>query len=409
MLAQRRTATVGSVVLGLVALLVSCSKVPLLAPTSAAITIILEANSVSLNSQASIVATVILGGVASSGGTGGTSTGRPGAGNPVQNGTQVTFTTTLGTIQPCVAYTHDGQVQVTFLSGNSSGVATITAYSGGASAQTTLKVGTAAVKTITVSAAQQSLPAGGGATQIVANVTDDGGSPIGGVLVTFSTDHGTVTPAALATDSNGNATTVLSTTATSKVTATAGAVSSTAYTINVNVRGLTSFTANPTSTTAGTPITFNVTLSTGANVSNVHVDFGDGAAQDLGPIGATTTVPHSYNAPGSYTATATSHDATGDTGSLSTSVIVGALPVILSAAPNPSATDTPTTYTVGGVGSAVVDHYVWSWDDGTAAYTTTAPQTTHSFSSRGSKTTRVDVIGVGGGTLGSAQVAITVQ
>ena len=64
-----------------------------------------------------------------------------------------------------------------------------------------------------------------------------------------------------------------------------------------------------------------------------------------------------------------------------------------------------------GVGRISSSHglKVESWDDGTAPYSTTAPQTTHTFTSRGTKTTRVDVIGVGGGTLASAQISITVQ
>jgi hypothetical protein len=408
MVAQRRLVVLAaSVVLGLVALIASCSTVPLLAPTSAVITLIPEANSVSLNSQVSIIATVILNGVSSSGTGSGVSTGRPGSGNPVQNGTQVSFTTSLGQIQPSTASTHDGQVQVTFVSGNSSGTATITAYSGGTSAQTTLQVGTAAVKTITLSAAPNSLPAAGGASQVVANVVDSSGGPVGGVPVTFTTDHGSVSPVTASTDGNGNATTVLSTTATAKVSATAGSVAAAnPITVNVNVRGLSGFTVSAPLTTAGTPVTFTVTPTTGANLSNVHVDFGDGAATDLGPIGSAATTAHVYGATGVYTATATARDATGDTGSLATSVVVATLQVTLTTSTNP-AVNTPITFTVGGTATAAVDHYVWSWDDGTPPYSTTGPQTVHTFTSTGTKVIRVDVIGIGGGTIGSAQVVIT--
>jgi hypothetical protein len=411
MVAQRRLALLAaSVVLGLVALIASCSTVPLLAPTQSVITLIPEANSVSLNSQVSIIATVILNGVASSGSGSGVSTGRPGSGNPVQNGTQVSFTTTLGQIQPSTASTHDGQVQVTFITGSTSGTATITAYSGGTSAQTTLQVGTAAVKTIILSAAPNTLPAAGGASQVVANVVDSSGGSIGGVPVTFTTDHGTVTPVTASTDGNGNATTVLSTTATAKVSATAGSVSATnPITVTVTVRGLSAFSVNPSSTTAGTPVTFSVTPTTGANLSNVHLDFGDGSATDLGPIGGVTTTAHVFGATGIYTATATSRDATGDTGSLATSVIVGALQPTLIVQPNPTATNTPTTFSVQGTTTAIVDHYLWSWDDGTAPYSTSGPQTTHSFRSLGTKTIRVDVVGIGGGTIGSATTTVSVQ
>jgi hypothetical protein len=413
MVAQRRRAVivVGSVILGLFGMVASCSKVPLLAPTGSVITLIPEITSMSLNSQATIIATVIENGIATQGGSGsgGTTASRTGAGTPVQNGTHVTFTTSLGQIQPSDAITHNGETQVTFITGGSSGTATITAYSGGASASIQLKVGTAAVKTVNLTAAPQTLGAAGGAATVIANVTDDGGSPIGGVLVDFTTDHGTITPSAIQTDASGNATAVLSTNATAKITATAGTVVSTAVTVTVNARGLSGFTASPSSTTAGSPITFTTTPTQGANVSNVHIDFGDGSAIDLGAISASTTTSHAYLAAGIYTATATSSDATGSGLPLATQVIVGALPVTLSASPNPTATDTPTTFTVTGTSTAAVDHYQWTWDDGTPSFATSSPQTTHVFTSRGTKTVRVDVIGVGGGLLGSAPFSMTVQ
>ena len=46
------------------------------------------------------------------------------------------------------------------------------------------------------------------------------------------------------------------------------------------------------------------------------------------------TVPHIYRAPGIYTATAIATDATGDTGSLSATVIIGSLPVTLLGQPD---------------------------------------------------------------------------
>lgn len=413
MVTQRRSVfAASSVMLGLLALVMSCDKVPLLAPTGSKITLLPETNSVSLNSQAQIVATVFENGVATQGGNGsGVTTGSvSGSGTPVQNGTVVTFTTSLGTIQPSNADTRNGQAVVTFLSGGTSGTATITAYSGGTSATIQLNVGTAAAKTVNVSASPQTLGAAGGNATVVATVTDAGGGPIGGVPVTFATDHGSVNPSTINTDSNGNATTILSTTATAKITATAGTVTSTAATVTVNARALSGFTTNASSsTTAGTPVQFTVTPATGVNISNVHVDFGDFSAVDLGAISTATNTTHPYGSAGIFTASATASDASGIIGSLNTQVVVGALQVTLSPSPSPTATDTPTTFTVGGVSTAAIDHFLWTWDDGTPSFSTTAPQTTHSFSSRGTKTIRVDVFGVGGGLIGSATIQITVQ
>ena len=116
MVTQRRSATVlaSFAALALLVVATACDKVPLLAPTGSVISLFPAASSVPLNGTVEIVATVIENGVAStpttstSTGTGTTGTGtttpttpttstRAGAGTPVQNGTLVSFTTTLGT------------------------------------------------------------------------------------------------------------------------------------------------------------------------------------------------------------------------------------------------------------------------------------------------------------------------
>ena len=82
-----------------------------------------------------------------------TSTTSAGAGTPVQNGTLVSFTTTIGRIEPSEARTNNGQVRVRFISSGQSGTATITAFSGGASGKLeNLKVGSAAAERVIISA-----------------------------------------------------------------------------------------------------------------------------------------------------------------------------------------------------------------------------------------------------------------
>lgn len=404
--------SVGAAVVALVvlpfALLAACDKVPLLAPTGSVITLLPVTTTVSLNSEVTIIATVIENGQAIGGSGTGTGT-RVGAGTPVQNGTLVSFTTTIGRIEPAEARTHNGQVSVRFITAGGSGTARVTAYSGGASAFTDLKVGTAAAGRVIVSTTPQALGANGGSVQVVASVTDEGGNPLAGVPVSFTTDRGSLSPSSATTDSAGNATATLTTTATAKVSATAGSIKSAEVTVTVNARGLSSFTASPSAASAGVPITFTVTPTTGANITNVQVDFGDGTTTNLGAIGAATTVPHTYRSAGTYTATARAFDATGDSGSLSTSVIIGSLPVTLSASPAAPTVNQPVTFTVGGVTTAQVERYEWTFDDGTGPFVTTSPQRTHAFTTRGIKNVRVDVIGVGGGRIGTASTTIEVQ
>jgi hypothetical protein len=398
-----------------IALVAACDKVPLLAPTGSVITLFPATTTVPLNGQVTITATVIENGV-SSGGTGtgsgsGTSTSsRSGNGTPVQNGTLVTFTTSIGRIEPSEARTHNGQVSVQLITDGTSGVATITAYSGGASAQiTNLKVGTAAVKTVSVTTTPQSLGSSGGTATVSATVTDEGGNPIAGIPVTFATDKGSVSPSTIATGSNGVATATLNTTATAKITATAGTITSTAATVTVSAFGLSGFTASPSATTTGTPVTFTVTPTTGANVSSVRIDFGDGSQpQTLGSLQSAQSTPHAYCSPGSYTATASVTDAGGGAGSLSTGVVVGSLPVTLTASPSNPTVNSPVTLTVGGLGSALVDHYVFTFNDGTSK-NTTGPQFNTTFPSKGTKVVRVDVFGIGGCQIASQSLTLDVQ
>src|ERR1044072_5514336 len=121
--------------LSLAALVVACNKVPLLAPTGRVIAPLPSAG----DGEVTIVATVIENGTAQSGSGLSGATTRAAAGTPVQNGTLVTFTTTIGQIQPSEATTHNGQVTVALVTGSACGTAHITAYSGGASTSVDLK------------------------------------------------------------------------------------------------------------------------------------------------------------------------------------------------------------------------------------------------------------------------------
>jgi len=110
----------------------SCDKVPLLAPTGTVITLFPGASTVPVDGNVEIIATVIengtatapsstggtgTGGTGTTGTTGTTTTTTAGAGTPGQNGTLVSFTTTIGRIEPGEARTTNGQVRVRFIPG----------------------------------------------------------------------------------------------------------------------------------------------------------------------------------------------------------------------------------------------------------------------------------------------------
>src|ERR1700737_1715590 len=96
----------------------ACQRVPLLAPSGSSITLTASATALPSNGTTDIIAQVI----------------QP-SGTPPHSGTHVTFTTTLGTIQPSDATTDvGGRAVVKFVAGGQSGTATIQAISGGVSA-----------------------------------------------------------------------------------------------------------------------------------------------------------------------------------------------------------------------------------------------------------------------------------
>src|SRR4051795_1432420 len=103
-----------AVAVACVALVASgCQKVPLLAPSGSTITLTVAATALPVNGTAQIVAQVI-----------------EASGTPPHSGTEIAFTTSLGTIEPAVATTdNSGRAVVTFKAGNANGTATITAIS----------------------------------------------------------------------------------------------------------------------------------------------------------------------------------------------------------------------------------------------------------------------------------------
>src|SRR5512132_3470725 len=110
---MKRLANLSALALLLAVLSVGCDKVPLLAPTGSAITLSANSSTVPTNGTVGLTAFVM-----------------ESSGTPVQNGTTVRFTTTLGTVTPTEAQTTNGVAVATFNAGASSGVATIHAISG---------------------------------------------------------------------------------------------------------------------------------------------------------------------------------------------------------------------------------------------------------------------------------------
>ncbi len=398
----------------------ACDKVPLTAPTGSVITLFAANSTVPLNGEVEIVATVIENGTTSTGtgtgtGTGTSSSTSAGAGTPVQNGTLVSFTTTLGAIEPSEARTNNGQVRVKFKSNGQSGTATVTAFSGGASGKLeNLKVGAAAAERVLVSASPQTLGASGGIAVITARVEDTSGSGLPGVPVTFTTDAGTLTASTSSTDQNGVATTTLNTTKQAKVTANVAGKTAD-VTVGLNPRTGITLTAPATTVSAGVPATFTVGISNTANIRDVTIDFGDGSQQSLGAISGSTTIQHTYLVEGTYQVRAVATDATGFSETVSTAVTIlpGQPPAVTVTASNnnPSVGETVIlTANVSGATSTVL-RYEWDFGGATAVpqtATTTGNRATVSWTAVGTKVITVRVVQAAGPS-GEGQTAVVVK
>ena len=413
-------AAVACVAMGLAA---ACDKVPLLAPSGSVITLFPTATSVPVNGEIDIIATVIEQGTTSTPTTptpptngttttpGTTTTSTTGAGTPVQNGTLVSFTTTIGRIEPREARTQNGEVRVRFIAGGQSGVATITAYSGGASGKLeNLKVGTAATERVIITASPQTLGPAGGTAQVSARVEDVSGVGVAGIPVSFVTTAGQLNPPTATTDQSGVATTTLVTTREAKVTANVAGKTA-EVTVGLNPRTGITIAAPTTTISAGLPATFTVNVGSTANVRDVVVDFGDGTQRSLGAISGSTTVQHTYTTGGTYPVTARAVDATGFSEQVATSVtILPAQPpgvTITASNPRPTVGQIITlTANVTGATSTILE-YQWDFGDGTSAVTT-GPQITKSYLSPGTKVIRVTVIQAVGPS-GQGQTTVDVQ
>ena len=177
---------------------VMCSKPTPVAPAEAGLTISANPTRIELGSTSEI--TVIA---------------RKGDGNPVNQGTEINFSTTLGTLSAVVAATNDrGVATVDLLGGNQVGDATVSASSGAATpVSVDVQVGSLAAS-IDLVANPRQVPKEGGEVNLVATVFDDRGNFLRNHPVHFETEVGNLGSGGSAqrTDSAGEARDVLTVT-----------------------------------------------------------------------------------------------------------------------------------------------------------------------------------------------------
>lgn len=391
----------------------ACDKVPLLAPTGTVINLTATSEIAALNSSVDLIAVLIENGTSSGTGTGtaSTSSSSSAAGTPVQNGTVVSFTSTIGRIEPAEAKTSNGRVTVKLVTTGESGKATITAFSGGAKSTIQVTIGSAAVKTITVSASPSNLSSNGGTTTVSARVEDSNGNGLVGVPVTFTSTRGTLGAGSANTNSVGIATTTLTTTAAADVTASVGAVNS-KVTIGVAARATISVTGPSSTVSVSSPATFTVNTGSTVPVTNVTINYGDGTSKALGALSGSQSVTHFYASTGIFDVTIAATDADSVVTTAGTQVAIVGIGLGLQSSAATVARGTAILFTAAVTPNTVaIDHFEWDFGDGTNKETTTSTTQNHVFDpaiTAGIKTVSVRVVPLYGASyVTSIQIPVT--
>ena len=375
-----------------------CEKVPLLAPSESTITVSASTSTLAIGGSTEITAFVL-----ESGNT------------PVQNGTLVRFTSTLGRVEPAEVETRGGAATTTFIAGNASGIAEIRATSGGASGGdgtppanvVSIRIGAAAAGAVVLSASPSRVPPSGGTVTLIGSALDTAGNRLVGVPITFSADAGTLSATVAVTDGSGEARVSLTTNREAKVTAQAGDKTSPVFTVGVSIATSLTLAITPATPLAGTPVTLNIKPGTGT-APRVVINWGDGRSDDLGIVAAERNVTHVYQASGSYTVTAAA-TGDGDTFSTSTSVTVSSAAAVTVGDPVPfnpqpgTAVVVTITPTPGTTPRVVV-----AWGDGTEedlGVVTGSRSVTHAYQAAGNFILTVTST-AGGDTFSATKVVI---
>lgn len=383
------------------AVTVACDKAQLLAPTSSTITVSAPTRVLPSGGTTEVTAYV-----------------QEQSGTPVQNGTTVRFSSTLGSVAPIEAQTRNGVALTTFYAGSSSGIAEVRASSGAASGGTdktnvvSLTIGSAAVNTVTLRANPGSIGPSGGAVELIATVVGENDQALPGVLVTFNVDQGSLSALTATTNASGEARTTLTANQQAVVSATADTKTSSNVTVTVRSGPIVSITCTPasgsgncaavqasTSDNAAT-VVFTIQKPTGSSTLRAAtIDFGDGTSQSLGNLaGGTATATRTYSGPSgsaarSYTATVQATDINSESVSASTTVIltprVTITPINVTIASTKGTatttrqrwefTATATGGGDGGTGNAAIASYKWGFGDDTSDVTTSGNTTAHVY------------------------------
>jgi PKD repeat protein len=237
------------------------------------------------------------------------------SGSLLPDGTVIYFSVDFGSID-ATAETKDGRARSIFRStDNRSGKVTVTVSSGDAEVTPELiqiTVGSSALHNLKMRAEPPVLPRNGGSSNIVVTTQDENLNPIADIPVTLTTTAGQLANngALLYTGSNGEASTILTTTTDAVLTASSGDITiELEIKVESNEAPDAQFVYSPETPKVGERVYFNAQNSTDpeGEITAYNWDFGDGKS-DSGVM-----VEHKYKKIGTYTVVLSVVDGVGNT------------------------------------------------------------------------------------------------
>jgi PKD repeat protein len=233
------------------------------------------------------------------------------------------------------------------------------------------------------------------------------------LVVSFSTDNGSLSTTSATTSFSGQAQTTLATNRDAIVTVSTGTGTGTTGTVKIVVVSLPdiTITPSPTAPTEGQPVSFAIALSSASTTEtfqSLSVDFGDGTS--VGPLSGTSqNVSHVYSSSGTYNVIATGTSGSGNTKRGTTVITVaerGLINVTVAKSPDTAVTRNQVVMFTANATGGTVRSYNWNFGDGQTFNGST--QVSHSYSTTGTKTVTVTVTTTDGNSgRGQTQVVVT--
>ncbi|MDP6610074.1 MAG: Ig-like domain-containing protein [Vicinamibacterales bacterium] len=258
-------------------------------------------------------------------------------GTPVADGTLVSVGAARGSLNQQAVRTQNGQATVTYQAGSQLGLDTITASASRTQTQLSVRIASATIASVTLTASPETLPRDGGRLTITALAIDANGNGVAGAAVTFTATAGTLGNSPVVTDDSGKAVTTLEARQTTTVTATIDGGPSGEIEIIRRGRLSVSMSHEPKKPEIGEAVTFEISATEGGSEASgtLKVRYGNGERYEQ-PFTGSATTSQTYQAARTFTVTVTIITAAGDTERRTHSVTVVAPP------PPPPPTPTPS-------------------------------------------------------------------